>query len=854
MISPNDFSGTSSWPPFLATTDDANTSKHLNVSDLLLRSKFAGLIEWHPANAGEILSAVNISKYGLSPKRAANEQQGWVDLVIPEDKGNLVDHLESFYSGQVRGKQSSSHVVYIIANGGSRYTVRQETFGRYGKDGKLLSLNSLIFDLPTTAAELTELERENQLIREIVDSIPSWVFIKNAKHQYEFVNSSYAAEYGLPPQACVGKTAIELGADPDCVRGNPEKGIVGFWAADDEVLATGKPVQVSAEPILVDGETKYLQTLKMPMGKDRLFGFAHDVSNLKTLENKNALELRENKVVNLINQVLRSGEQVTDTFHRVSQIVLESLDADKAEIQYSDRGLGRNSVQATRTSEKDGNSTLARNNISRISVAIEFANRQIGTLTVDRVEDEPEFTDQDEKLLLSIANQIAFKLNQREQAEEIEHRASHDSLTDLPNRDLLGSKFEKVLEQSALNDQVCGIACLDLDGFKAVNDTLGHHAGDELLLAVARRLSAATLTHDIPARLGGDEFAILLTKLPDKETGTEIARQFMDVFKKSFKVLGREIHLRVSIGVSFFPEDGQDVSTLLRHADAAMYQAKRSAKNSCQVFTPEIANEASQRLEIEADLRRAISANQLSLAYQPKIDLATGKAAGVEALMRWNHPERGFVSPATFIPVAEESGYIIELGLWAIREACRAAVGWQNVLGHSIYLAVNVSPLQLDREEFAGEVLATIASTGFDPSQLELELTETYLMKKIEEISPRLQALRDHGIKISIDDFGTGYSCMSYLQDLSIDFLKIDQSFVQLLDCEGGDGGDKQNAIMKTIVHLAQMMGLKTVAEGIETKKQWELSAEFGVDLGQGYFFSRPITEQATLEFFKNQL
>ncbi len=853
MISPNDSTGTGSWPLFRVTTSDANDSKSSNSFNILLNSKFAGLIKWHNERPLVMVSAVNISKYGVAPEQICNRHKGWIDLVVPQDKEILVEHLESFRSGQVGGTQYSSHVIYTIANGGSRHTIGQETFGKYGKDGGLLSLESLIFDLPSSAVGLTEFERENQLIREVVDLIPSWIFIKNAKHQYEFVNSSYAAIYGLPPHACVGKTAIELGADPDCVRGNPERGIEGFWAADDEVFATGKPVRISAEPIVVDGETKYLQTLKMPLGKDRLFGFVHDVSYLKTLENKNALELRDNKVVNSINQVLRSGNQVTDTFHRVSQIVLESLDADKAEIQYSTRDQGRTSVLATRTSEMDGAPAPARHVIRRISVAIEFANRQIGTLTVDRAEGDSKFTDQDEKLLQSIANQIAFKLNQREMAEEIKHRAYHDSLTDLPNRDMLASKFNEALERSTLNEQVCGIACLDLDGFKTINDTLGHHVGDELLLAVARRLRAATVAHDVPARIGGDEFAILLTNLPDKETGTAVARQFINVFKKSFSVLGREIHLRASIGVSFFPEDGQDVSTLLRRADAAMYQAKSSGESSCHVFTQEIAKKASQRLEIEADLRRAIIANQLSLVYQPKIDLTSGKAIGVEALMRWNHPSRGVVSPTTFIPVAEESGYIIELGQWVIREACRAAVRWRNVLGYPMNLAVNVSPLQLDREEFAGEVLEAIVQTGLDPSQLELELTETHLMNKIDQITPRLQVLRDHGIKISIDDFGTGYSCMSYLQNLPVDFLKIDQSFVRLLDSDGGDGNDNQNAIMRTIVHLAQMMGLKTVAEGIETDMQRELSARFGVDLGQGYLFSRPITEQETLDYFKNQ-
>jgi len=851
MLEPDSLPDTSSQLPLpVAVGGTGHLNRSLHLSDMLLGSKFAGLIEWDHERPHLILSAINLKKYGLAPMQIGNGHQQWVDLVVPEYKQRLIDHLESFYSGQTHRARTSSDIVYVVANGDSKFAVRQETFGQYDKEGRLVELKSLIVDLPSSVVGQADVELENQRFREIVDSIPSWVFIKNDRHEYQFVNQAYAAVYGIPAHECIGKTAIELGADPDCVKGNPEKGIRGFWAADDEVLATGEAVHIAVEPIVVNGKTKYLQTIKKPLNKQTLFGFAHDVSYLKTIENKIATELRDNKTLNSINEILRSGKEVDNTFQRVSQLLLESLDAEKAEIQFSDRGKGQSSVLAKKAKEQDLEPTAARHTVRRISVSIEFASRQIGTLTVDRCESDPDFSEKDENLLQSVANQIAFQLNQRELAEEIKHRAYHDSLTELPNREKLILQLQQELSISTLKDQFCGLVFLDLDGFKTVNDTLGHHAGDQLLTAVAKRLSAAILPHDMLARLGGDEFAILLTNLPDKETGAEIAGQLLNVFEESFCILGRTLHLRASAGVSFFPDDGQDVSTLLQRADAAMYHAKSCGKNSCCIFIQEMADKVSRRLEIEADLRRAINFNQLSLAYQPKFELITGKAIGVEALVRWNHPEQGNIPPATFIPVAEESGYIIELGRWVIDEACQAAVRWQKVLGYPINLAVNVSPLQLERDDFVDEVLATIARTGFDPSQLELELTETYLMKQVDEISPRLETLRDHGIKISIDDFGTGYSCMSYLKSLPIDFLKIDQSFVQLLD---SDGNDEENAIMRTIVHLAQMMGIKTVAEGIETDKQGELSARFGVDLGQGYLFSRPITEEETLDFFRSQ-
>ena len=844
----------SQLPSLFPTGESTDSNRSLNVFDMLLSSQFAGLVTWDHQRPLCILSAVNVKKYGLAPEQIGTGYQRWIDLVVPEHRDRFIEHLEWFYSSQSRGTHSSSNVDYVIANTNtnananddSRYTVRQETFGLYDKDGILLSLKSLILDLPSSTDGASDMEQENQRFRDIVDAIPSWVFIKNKQHQYEFVNHAYAAVYGIPAHECVGKTAIELGADPECAKGNPEKGIVGFWAADDEVLATGKPVHISAEPIIVNGETKYLQTMKKPLSQDTLFGFVHDVSYLKTIENKIAIELRDNKTINAINEVLRSGKKVSDTFQRVCQLILDSLDADKAEIQFSDRGKGQTSVVATKTAEKE--TTSARIHVRRVAVSIEFANQQIGTLAVDRTEGKADFSQQDEKLLQSVANQIAFQLNQRKLVEEIEYRAYHDSLTDLANREKLVLELQEAFNISTHKDQFCGLVFVDLDGFKRVNDTLGHHAGDLLLVAVASRLAAVTHPNDLLARLGGDEFAILLTNLPDKETGVKIADQLLNVFKKSFSILGRTLHLRASAGVSFFPDDGKDASTLLQNADAAMYHAKGSGKNYCCTFTQEMADEVSRRLGIESDLRRAIGSNQLSLGYQPKFDLRTGKAVGVEALMRWDHPERGSIGSATFIEVAEESGYIIELGQWAINEACQAAVRWQAELGHSLNLAVNVSPLQLRREEFVDEVLATVARTGIRPDQLELELTETYLMKQIDEISPRLQILRDHGIKIAIDHFGTGYSCLSYLKNLPVDVLKIDGSFVQQLD------SDELNLIMRTIVHLAQMMGLKTVAEGIETDKQRELSAKYGVDLGQGHLFSRTLSEQETLELFQKQL
>ena len=800
---------------------------------LVSQSRHLALITWDVAIPLQLVEATGTTQLGMPVDVIECDSRLFWEFVEESDRPLLQSHLSAFYQPDETRRETTGEIGYSINNGDRTLMIREETFATYD-NGELSSLQSLL-----TADRSCELEEQNQFFRKILNLVPSWIFIKNSRHEYQFVNESYASIYGVTPGECLGKTAIDLGADPECAIGNPEKGIEGFWAADHEVLATGKSVEIEAEPIFIDGQTRFLQTLKIPVADDQLFGFVHDVSTLKEMESRFAIELRDNKAINLVNVALRADNEVGATLREVGRIVLESLEADRAIIEF--RG-GEPILVHSRDAVSDDEFTTSM--VESIEKVIEFASRQIGVLKVDRMAGRDAFESVDANLAQQIANQIAFKLHQRELAEEISFRAFHDSLTNLPNRESLIAKLRQATQDP--DSQISAVIFLDLDGFKTVNDTLGHHAGDEILLAVSSRLGEITDKENWLARLGGDEFGIVLPNLSDRESGMEVVRTYLESFTDSFNVMGREIHLGASIGITFFPQDGRDVATLLRNADAAMYAAKASGKNSFRVFTEEITKKSNERLLLEADLRRSIALEELRLVYQPKIDLETLQCVGVEALTRWMHPVRGRIGPDRFIPVAEDSGFIIELGHWAIREACSAAVRWHRENGVWLTVAVNVSPIQVERPDFVEMVLRTVAESGMPTSNLEVEVTETQFMRHISGFAPKLQALRDQGITVSIDDFGTGYSCLSALQDLPIDCLKIDKCF---LDCLEGSLADFEgnHGVLGSIVYMANAMELRTVAEGIETAKQLDIARLLGVDIGQGYFFAKPMEESAVL-------
>ena len=442
---------------------------------------------------------------------------------------------------------------------------------------------------------------------------------------------------------------------------------------------------------------------------------------------------------------------------------------------------------------------------------------------------------------------VAYDLTEHKRLEtQLAHQAFHDALTGLPNRALFLDRLEHARARAERRHSSVAVLFVDLDNFKVVNDSLGHAAGDALLSAVAQRLSACIRPGDTIARLGGDEFTVLLEEVTGGETPTEVAGRIAEALRLPLMLEGRTLFVSASIGIA---QSGLEVGDaaptwtgdLLREADIAMYQAKNGGRARCAVFDRQMNAQAMERMELEGDLRRAIAQDELVLHYQPIVSLASGALQEVEALVRWEHPRRGLIAPLTFIPIAEESGLIVPLGLWVLRTACRQTRQWQQEHPQEspLVVGVNLSGRQLEQPGLVAQVSAVLAETGLPATSLKLEITESVMVANAEETTARMQELKALGVRLAVDDFGTGYSSMAYLGAFPIDTLKIDRAFVSKMDEPEGE------AILQAIITLAHSLHLQITTEGIETQDQWQRLQALGCERGQGYYFARPQTSEA---------
>jgi diguanylate cyclase (GGDEF)-like protein/PAS domain S-box-containing protein len=416
------------------------------------------------------------------------------------------------------------------------------------------------------------------------------------------------------------------------------------------------------------------------------------------------------------------------------------------------------------------------------------------------------------------------------------HSSEHDFLTDLPNRMLLNDRVSQAIGFAWRHGEKVAVLFLDLDGFKYVNDSLGHRTGDKLLQSVARRLVACVRGTDTVSRQGGDEFVVVLSEEEHSEDAAITARRMLQAVAEAHSIDQHDLHVTSSIGISVYPDDGLDTETLIKNADTALYQAKENGRQRYQFFEPAMNVRAVERQSIEESLRCAVERQEFTLLYQPKINLRTGEISGAEALIRWTHPIRGRVPPAEFIPIAEDCGLILPIGKWILREACRQARAWVDAGLPLGTMAVNISAMQLRDENFLDGVFAILKDTGLDPRSLELELTEGVLMKHSESTASILKTLRAKGVQVAVDDFGTGYSSLSYLRKFPIDALKIDRSFVRQIITV-----PDETIIVAAVIGLGRSLKLRVVAEGVETHEQLAFLQAHQCDEAQGYYFSRPV-------------
>lgn len=429
----------------------------------------------------------------------------------------------------------------------------------------------------------------------------------------------------------------------------------------------------------------------------------------------------------------------------------------------------------------------------------------------------------------------------------LEYLAHIDSVTSLPNRHAFNERLSAALSRVDEFGGGTGLLLLDLDNFKIVNDTLGHHCGDLLLKLVAQRLLECLRGGHVLCRIGGDEFAIILESSTDIE-GEGLAEKILVALSAPFDVDVHEIYVTASVGISIYPDDAADMETLTRHADNAMYQAKSKGKNAYEKFHPELNQRVQKRLSIENSLRKALERRELVLYYQPQVSLRDGRLVGMEALLRWNSPELGMVSPLEFIPVAEDSGLIVPIGRWVMHSACKQIAAWRDAGLGAVQVSVNLSARQTKDSHLMHDILSALRENDIPPSQLELEITETVLMENVHANVELLHRLQAAGIRLSIDDFGTGYSSMAYLKRFPIDQVKIDRTFVRDIP---GNGDDE--AITTAIIAMAHSLGLSVVAEGVETGQQLAFLRDAGCDIMQGYYFAEPRPPEQVTAFLKSR-
>ncbi len=737
-------------------------------------------------------------------------------------------------------------------------------------------------DLRESQARLTEEQRRTQ---ELIEVLPNPIYFKATDGRYLGVNKAWETFFGIPRQAFLGKTVHDL------YPGNPE--IAQRLHEDDQALWDHPGARSSETTITTaDGELHNTIYYKATFtgadgGIAGLIGTIVDITERKQAEQRRTLE-------HAVTRLLSEADRSSGIMSKIIQIIGEAFgctcgaywieDAHEQEMACAEIW----SVPSTEIMEfaesnrqyrhplhmSGGLFTRARssgepvwvNDVTQdarfrraplavkaglhgaFAFPIRSGNDTLGVMEFFSLTSRPP----DEALLQStraIGSQIGLFIARKQAEERIRHLAHYDELTGLANRSMFSQRLSHAIAQARRNDTQLAVLFIDLDRFKNINDTLGHEAGDSVLKEVAGRLHECLRESDTVGRLSGDEFVVLLEGMPQSMHCAEVAQKILTAVARPFALDTQEFHLTASIGISTYPADSEDLQSLLKNADVAMYRAKELGKNNFQFYSSQMNIHTLERLALESDLRRALERNEFVLHYQPKVDIRSGHIIGMEALVRWQHPTKGLIPPMQFIPLAEETGLIVPIGEWVLRTACARNKSWQEQGLPPLCIAVNLSARQFTNEYLVQDVLRVLNETGLDATFLELEITESMVMHDPEHAIELLNKLKAIGISISIDDFGTGYSSLSYLKRFPIDSVKIDRSFIRDLPLDGDDA-----AITQAIIAMAHGLKLKVIAEGTETGEQLSFLHAHGCDEMQGYYFSKPLPEHDFFLLVQNSI
>ncbi len=781
---------------------------------------------------------------GITPQEALGE--GWSAAIHPEDRERVLTEwsrsvaLNLPFKAEYRFRRSDARETWVLG----------QAMAEIDDSGNLKGYVGTITDISSLKQMEGKLEQTRNFLQTLIDHLPVALFVKDGQEerfgQLLMVNKTCEKLFGLNSSQVIGKTGHDL---------FPQEPAAFYEQKDREAFARGVPEDIPSETI--DSYSlgrRILHTIKVPLydknhQPEYLLCISQDITEGHRAEE--ALRQNEQRFRALIENatdiiiILDNQFRFRYLSPSVSRILgylpEELIDQSFWAIIYPDERQPLAELL---------NRTLEKPEINQSPIEYRCYSSQ-GTWRVL------------EAVITNLLDNPAVKgivlncheITDRKQAEsKLQYDALHDSLTDLPNRALLMEQLKQALKRQQRDpERLFGVLFLDLDRFKVINDSLGHLVGDQLLMALADRLEKCKRASDIVARLGGDEFVILLEELTSSESAIKVAERIHRALEKPFLLQNKELFVSASIGIALSsnPHDYSEPTQLLRDADTAMYQAKKRGKNCHTVFEPSMHTHAQKRLQLENDLRRAISHQELVVYYQPIFSLETNCLEGVEALVRWQHPEQGLIPPEDFIPMAEETGIIIALDQWVLKNACCQLCYWQEqfpAFSH-LTLSVNLSGNHFSQMDFIEQIVQIIASTGILGQYLKLEITESVLLSNPSSTVKMLARLRKKNIQVCLDDFGTGYSSLSYLDRFPLNILKIDRSFVSNLEVK-----DSRIAIVRTIVTLGHELGIEVVAEGIETTYQMQFLKALGCHYGQGYYFSRPVELKTLTNYLETKV